>query len=174
MVKAYSFQIEAVWSDRQFTLSNYVASQVAGGATRNLLIRGVHLNLTEAQIREDMEHIHNLVIISVKFAQGNAYISTNSVQKASYARNCMRSRMPYKLMRIEYYPDECTDPLPKIQPFPKRDTPKPVKNLNPMANRFEMLLLEDETEDDSDGADNLTSCTPITRRVNWANNPIAV
>lgn len=155
-------------------LSNYIASQMANGATRNLLIRGVHPNLTEAQIREDMEHIHNLSIISVTFAQGNAYISTNSVQKASYARNCMRSRMPYKLMRIEYYPDECAEPLPRIQHFPRKETPRPVKKLNPMANRFEMLHLEDESDDGSDGTEDLTNCTPVTGRVNWASNAIAV
>ncbi|KMU90005.1 hypothetical protein CIHG_07688 [Coccidioides immitis H538.4] len=145
---------------------------VSNGASRNILIRGIHPNLTESQIREDMEHIHNLVIISVTFTQGNAYISTNSVQKASYARNCMRSRMPYKVMRIEYYPDECAEPLPRIQHMLRRETPRPAKKLNPMANRFEMLHLDD-SDADSDGTEELTSCASVTGGVNWA-NPIAV
>ncbi|WEW59090.1 hypothetical protein PRK78_004559 [Emydomyces testavorans] len=165
--------IEVSWSDRPFILSNYIASQISNGASRNILIRGVHLKLTEAQIREDMEHIHNLVIISVTFAQGNAYISTNSVQKASYARNCMRSRMPYKLMRLGYYPDECAEPLPKIQHIPKKEIPQPLRKLNPMANRFEMLHL-DESVDDSDGSEDLTSSTSVAGGVNWASAPFAV
>ncbi|KMP04483.1 hypothetical protein CIRG_04164 [Coccidioides immitis RMSCC 2394] len=164
--------VDVSWSDRQFILSNYIASQVSNGASRNILIRGIHPNLTESQIREDMEHIHNLVIISVTFTQGNAYISTNSVQKASYARNCMRSRMPYKVMRIEYYPDECAEPLPRIQHMLRRETPRPAKKLNPMANRFEMLHLDD-SDADSDGTEELTSCASVTGGVNWA-NPIAV
>jgi hypothetical protein len=151
-----------------------MAAQLANGASRNLVIRNVHPNLTEARIREDMEHVHNLVIISVTYTHGNAYISTNSVQKASFARNCMKSRIPYNSMRIEYAPDECAEPLPKIVPIPRREAPQPVKKLNPAANRFQMLNLDSADDDSDDNEEELTSCTSVAGGVSWANTGIAV
>lgn len=122
-------------------------------------------------IREDMNHIHNLIVVDVYFEHGNVYISTNSVQKASFARNCMMSRMPYRLMRIEYYPDECMEPLPLVRAPVKKEVQRPAKSLNPMANRFQMLNIED-TDDDSD--DDATS-HPVTfdRRAGWRDTTIA-
>ena len=147
-------------------------AQLSKGASRNLVIRGVHPNLTESRIRDDMEHIHNLIIISIIYGGGNAYISTNSVQKATFARTCMKSRVPYNSMRIEYYPDECSQPLPKIPIYPRKETPQKTKALNPMANRFQMLSC-DETEDESDGQDELTSCTSVRGRNSWATASVA-
>ena len=113
-----------------------------------------------------MEHIHNLIIISITYSEGNAYISTNSVQKATFARTCMKSRIPYNSMRIEYYPDECGEPLPKTTTYPPKEAPQQAKKLNPMANRFQMLSC-DETEDESDGQDELTSCTSVRGGNSW-------
>ena len=129
-------------------------------------------NLTEARIREDLEHIHNLVVISVAFDKGNAFISTNSVHNALFARSCMMSRLTYKGMRIDYYPDECAGPLPKIQYVPKREVPPPVKKLDPTVNRFQMLNLVG-AEDDSD-EDEMTSCTSLGGGISWADTSIAV
>ncbi|EFQ97736.1 hypothetical protein MGYG_00776 [Nannizzia gypsea CBS 118893] len=166
--------VDVSWSDRQYSLSSYLASQMANGASRNLIIRGVHPNITEAMIREDMKHIHNLIIVSLSFNHGNVYISTNSVQKATFARNCMMSRMPYRMMRIEYYNDECAGPLPKIKEATVKGPSRPAaKPMNPMANRFQMLHLDD-SEEDSDDRDDMESNGPLGDRISWRNNTIAV
>ncbi|KAI1908397.1 hypothetical protein LOZ64_005577 [Ophidiomyces ophidiicola] len=176
--KRYRFYIldkpvDVSWADRPFILSQYIATQISNGASRNILIRGVHPNVTEAQIREDMKHIHNLVIISVTFSQRNAYISANSVQKASYARNCMRSRMPYKMMRIEFYPDECAGSLRRSPPLRRKEASPQAKKLNPMANRFEILHL-DESDDDSDGLDRLKIYDSVPQGARWSDIAITV
>lgn len=59
------------------------------GATRNFIIRNIDPNHTEEAIRNDLEHIHNLVIIRVTFKGRNAHITTNSVHNAMYARTCI-------------------------------------------------------------------------------------
>lgn len=89
---ADEIKIEIRWSDRQFILAGHVANQVGSGATRNLVIRNRNPNLTEDVIRDDLEHIHNLVVINVTFKRSDAYISTNSVHNAMFARTCMMSR----------------------------------------------------------------------------------
>lgn len=61
-------------------------SKIHAGATRNIILHGVNPIITESLIRRDLDHIHNLVIISVRFEHGNAYISTNSVHNALFAR----------------------------------------------------------------------------------------
>ncbi len=71
----------------------YVGSQINTGATRNLLIRPCDARITEEMIRDDLSHIHNIVVVSVKFADGNCLIETNSVHNALFARNCMMSRL---------------------------------------------------------------------------------
>lgn len=175
------FQVDVSWSERQFSLSAYLSTQLSNGASRNLIIRNVHPNLTEAMIREDMKHIHNLIVVNVTFEHGSVYISTNSVQKASFARNCMMSRMPYRLMRVEYYPDECAEPLPKLPDTSKKEIQRPVKTLNPMANRFQMLNLEDSDEDsdkesdeESGEEDGMTDSTLLGGGITWRNTAVAV
>ncbi len=62
----------------------------------------------------------------------------------------MMSRATYKGMRIEWYPDECAQPLPKMQLAPKKENAQqPPKNPQPMVNRFQMLNI-DGTEDGSE------------------------
>lgn len=149
-------QVEASWGERQFYLPTHVGVKIYNGASRNLVIRGVNPNFTEDMIREDLDHIHNLVVISVTFARGDAYISTNSVHNALFARTCMMSRLPYKGMKIEYYPDECAEPLPKIRHAPRERQPPPAKKSNPATNRFQMLNLdgaEDDSGDEDDDAE---------------------
>lgn len=63
------------------------------GASRNLVIRGCDKRLTEDTIREDLDHIHNLVVVKVEFIGGNCHINLNSVHNAVYARQCMMSRL---------------------------------------------------------------------------------
>ncbi|KKZ63302.1 hypothetical protein EMCG_00285 [[Emmonsia] crescens] len=165
--------IEVTWSERQFYLPGLVAGKLANGASRNLVIRSVHPNLTESKIRDDLEHIHNLVVIDITFDKGNAYVSTNSVHNALFARTCMMSRLAYKGMKIEYYPDECAGPLPRVQNVPKKVVPPPpVKKAAPMANRFQMLNIDGA--DDSEEEDELTSGASLGGNINWANSSIAV
>ncbi|OJD17034.1 hypothetical protein AJ78_02829 [Emergomyces pasteurianus Ep9510] len=165
--------IEVTWSERQFYLPGLVAGKLANGASRNLVIRSVHPNLTESRIRDDLEHIHNLVVIDITFDKGNAYVSTNSVHNALFARTCMMSRLAYKGMKIEYYPDECAGPLPKVQYAPKKVAPSPpAKKAAPMANRFQMLNMDGA--DDSEEEDELTSSASLTGNMSWATSSIAV
>jgi len=85
-------QIDIRWNDRQFILPGHVANKIAVGATRNLVIHNRSPRHTEEAIREDLEHIHNLVVIKVTFNGPDAHISTNSVHNAMFARTCMMSR----------------------------------------------------------------------------------
>ena len=145
-------QIEVKWADRQYTLNKHITNKISNGATRNIIIHtALEKGLNEGCIREDMDHIHNLVIIDITFRQGDAYVSTNSVHNALFARTCMMSRAEYKGCKVEFYRDECDVPLPirtlegrnhAISSMPK--SRKPV-----IANRFDMLKIECG-EDDSD------------------------
>lgn len=85
-------QIFIKWADRHFILPGHVANKIAVGATRNLVIRRCSAHHTENSIREDMEHIHNLVVIKVEFVGGSCFVKTNSVHNAMFARTCMMSR----------------------------------------------------------------------------------
>ncbi|KAI7182352.1 hypothetical protein KC363_g8813 [Hortaea werneckii] len=141
----HSKRIEVKWADRQFRLNNHIHHKVLhAGATRNLIIRNARSHgLTAAQIRADLDHIHNLVIIDISFrpsspssssvaavaattttmggaATGSdaaaddddAYVETNAVHNALFARTCMMSRTGYKGCRIDFYPDQCAASLP--------------------------------------------------------------
>ena len=83
----------------------------AKGATREFVIRHGAETFTEAGIREHMEHIHNLFIISCDVVGDDIHIETNSMNNTFFAVNCMRSRKDYKGFRIETYPDRCNMPL---------------------------------------------------------------
>jgi hypothetical protein len=168
-------QAEVQWNERQFTLPGHVAGKIQGGATRNLIVRSIHPNITPERIREDLDHIHNLVVIDIKIQNGDALISLNSVHNSLFARTCMMSRGAYKGSRIEWYADECAQPLPKIQYVPKREpVSAPVKKTNTMVNRFQMLNIdgtETGSEDDDEG--DLTSYTTMTGGATWATSTVA-
>lgn len=109
----------------------HVANKISIGATRNLVIRNaLSKGLCENRIREDMEHIHNLVVVEVTFRNSDAYVSTNSVHNCLFARTCMMSRKDYKGLRIEWYPDECAAPLPQSTPQPRSQPPWKVPTTN--------------------------------------------
>jgi hypothetical protein len=112
--------------------------------------------LNECGIREDLEHIHNLVVISVAVSKGDIYISTNSVHNALFARTCMISRSLYKGLKIEWYPDECASPLPCIQekliaphhpPIPGAQLLSEVGKRNAKSSNLYALLDMDEAEE---------------------------
>ena len=144
------------WADRQFHLNGHIGNKIANGATRNVIIHSaVEKGLTEAQIRADMDHIHNLVIVDITFRNGDAYVSMNSIHNALFARTCMMSRSTYKGCKIEFYRDECDVPLPARTYVPKTVVPEPAKKKAAITNRFDMLNL-----DGSDGSSNEENRTP--------------
>jgi len=146
---ANALQIDVRWAERQFRMNGHVADKVATGSSRNLLIHNaVDRGHTEQSIREDMEHIHNLVVIDVTFRQNNALVCTNSVHNALYARTCMMSRSAYRGCKIEFVRDECDVPLPQRKITPVAITASARKPA-PMKNRFDLLNI-DGTEDGSD------------------------
>ncbi|KAL3416257.1 hypothetical protein V6000_000782 [Aspergillus fumigatus] len=148
-------RVEVSWNDRQFYLPPYVGSKIRNGATRNLVIHNVNSNITESIIRRDLDHIHNLIVITVKFKQGNAYISTNSVHNALFARSCMMSRGAYRGMRIGFYPDECAGLLSKLPSGPKREVqPSSIRSLS-ASNRFRLLSLDGSGDDDAENQETL-------------------
>jgi len=93
-----------------------------------------------------MEHIHNLVILDVKVKNADIYVSTNSINNACFARTCMISRREYKGLRVEWYPDECDGPLPKLQlqAVVTLKTDARRKSQNPYAPLF---VVEDDCND---------------------------
>lgn len=137
-------QLEVTWNNRQFYIPYFVRMRVENGATRNLVIFKVHSNITESSIRQDLEHIHNLVVIDVKFKDGNAYIFTNSVHNALFARSCMASRVKYRGMKIGFFADECAAPLSRVSRHWKGQSPGLVTSAPTASahNRFELLSLD--------------------------------
>lgn len=165
-----STQVDFVWNERQFVLLKHVANSISNGATRNLIIRNPTAEITEKRLREDLDHIHNLAIVYISFSQGDVTISLNSVNNSLFAKSCMMSRATYKGLRIEWAPDECSQPLPKALNHQKIEHAQaPKKKHHVPVNRFQMLMNQDGTEagseDDGMDASTLTelSSPPINR-----------
>ncbi|KAI1116124.1 hypothetical protein F5Y14DRAFT_408147 [Nemania sp. NC0429] len=159
-------RVSIKWADRQFILPGHVANKITTGATRNLIVRRCAAHHTEASIREDLEHIHNLIVIKVEFIGGSCYIKTNSVHNAMFARTCMMSRATYKGSKIEWDGDECDQPIevaPKTsaKSLPQRGAPaKPA--VAETRNRFDMLRLDDDDNNESDDKFDTSSEMPST------------
>ncbi|KAI7539209.1 hypothetical protein KC331_g9886 [Hortaea werneckii] len=198
----HSKRIEVKWADRQYRLNNHIHHKILHGATRNLIIRNARSHgLTAAQIRADLDHIHSLVIIDISFrpppslcpssnsaatataaagivrGDDDAYVETNAVHNALFARTCMMSRTGYKGCRIEFFPDQCATPLPVPAVF-SRSRDSRVGELDPqsqsqrkmmnkgrnargvvsagtamgggMGNRFELLKVGDGDDDEEE------------------------
>ncbi len=133
-------RVRVSWPERHFVLKAHVANKIERqGASRNLVVRKATSRHTENSIREDLEHIHNLVVIAVKFEGESAFIETNSVANAIFAQNCMMSRAKYKGFRIEFGVDECNVPTP-VKPVlvPSQVNTRQPKVEVPV-NRFSVL-----------------------------------
>lgn len=106
-------QVTVNWDDRQHHLSAYLVRQIyQNNASRNLVIRFANPDMTAADVRSDLEHIHGLEVVQITRRGSHLFISTNSVQHALTARYCMMSRFKYKGTKIEFYHDECDAPWP--------------------------------------------------------------
>ena len=155
-------------------MPTHVGHKIASGATRNLIIRSTHSEITPQRVRDDLEHIHNLVVVDLTVTHNrDMLISLNSVNNALFARTCMMSRGRYKGMKIEFYADECAESLPTPQLTPKKAnaTPESSKNTT-MANRFQMLNM-DGTEDGSADEDS-DDIPDFTKPAKWTTSAVAV
>lgn len=138
----------------QSHVSEHMSNKIAHGATRNIVVRGaVERKITADQIRDHLDHIHNLVVIDVKMNNGDAYISTNSINNAGFARTCMMSRLAYKGLRIEHFPDECAVPLPKPTVRAQAPTSFPRAKTVATANPYTVLDADGIEGTDSDESD---------------------
>ncbi|KAI3337057.1 hypothetical protein HD806DRAFT_475528 [Xylariaceae sp. AK1471] len=153
------------WADRHFILPGHVANKLAGGASRNMIIRRCGAQHTEDSVREDLEHIHNLIVIKVEFVGGSCYIKTNSVHNSMFARTCMMSRAKYKGSKIEWDLDECDQPFEVVQKTSVKSLPQrgpPAKTHTGTRNRFDMLRLDDDDNHESDDKFDTSSEMPST------------
>ncbi|KAK1750670.1 hypothetical protein QBC47DRAFT_393206 [Echria macrotheca] len=141
-------RIEVKWHDRQFVLPGHVASKISQGASRNLIIRRYDGRHTDESIREDLEHIHNLVVVKTEFTGGNCHVSLNSVYTAIFARMCMMSRSKYKGTKIDWDVDECAQPYAMPSPRARKVAIPNRKAATAISNRFQLLNLEDDEEDE--------------------------
>ncbi|KAK3333803.1 hypothetical protein B0T19DRAFT_440531 [Cercophora scortea] len=141
-------RIDIKWSDRQFILPGHVAGKIAMGASRNLVIHRYDNRHTAENIREDLDHIHNLVVVKVEFFGGNCYVGLNSVHNAIYAKQCMMSRFKYKGTKIEWDVDECAQPYVLPQPRARREFAQQPKGPSVIRNRFDLLNIDGDEEDE--------------------------
>jgi hypothetical protein len=129
------------WDERQSYLPGYLARQIdINGASRNLVIRFAQPEMTADAIREDLEHIHHLRVVNIRFEQEHVFIGTNSILQAITARTCMMSRLKYKTTKIEFYPDECGQFLAPPAPRSYDQKSLPAKSVGiRYTNRFNLL-----------------------------------
>lgn len=94
----------------------------------------------------------------------------------------MMSRAVYKGMRIEWYPDECAHPLPKMQYTPKKEPIQPAPKKSQPVNRFDVLNMDGTEDGDEDGSDEETAeapsladfSAPLNHRSPWNARVVAV
>lgn len=108
-----------------------------------------------------MEHISNLVIIDVQFRGNDAYLYTNSIGHATFARTCMMSRMEYKGCKIWFFDDECDVALPqrRVTSLPSVAAKHKVKKTT-LPNRFGLLNTEGTeagSDEENQDPDNVAS-----------------
>ena len=140
----------------------HTARLIQSGVTRNLVIRFPTPDLTADSIRQDLEHIHRLDVVSIDFVKGHAYVSLNSVHLALKAKSCMISRLKYKRTRIEHFPDECDQPLPAIprKPLSNMSNTLPTRAAKtPFSNRFDAIGWSSQTSCEDDES-SLISAAP--------------
>lgn len=172
-----SHRIDVQWNARQFPVPLHMANRIENGATRNVVIRGAARRLSEERVRRDMEHIHRLVIVEIAFRGRDLVVCANSVYTAAFMKSCMMSRRDYKGMRIDWFPDECADPLPlptvrRGPPIPALRRPRQARadqTRRDVSNMF-ALLEEDPSEcsDEASASDVCDLISPDGLPVNWA------
>lgn len=156
MINSNGVQVEVDWADRQFYPNTATYKRIINnGATRILRLCNAANQLNEQTVRDDMEHIHNLVILKVKMEGHDLIVHTNSIQGCGFARTCMMSRMPYRLLKLDFVPDKCAEPLPNRTRSQLFDAVRPTSQhqLKPQssANLYDILKSEDSEDDEEYG-----------------------
>jgi hypothetical protein len=143
-----------------------VESNQSPGASRILVLRNVPQSLTEERLRGDLDHIANLRIERIFRIDGGSSIqcNLNSICAALFARTCLRSRAFYKVCKVQFGVDACSQPLPDPRMGYSKDIhQKPSPPQQQRGNRY-ALFAEDggeEFENDSDiDAGSITTFTP--------------
>ncbi|KAK8172301.1 hypothetical protein BKA80DRAFT_318105 [Phyllosticta citrichinensis] len=135
-------RVSVDWAQTQFHIYGALAKKIKFGATRVLCLRNAVGFINEQRIRDDMEHIHNLVIVNIKPCGHDMFVECSSILAAEFARTCMMSRIPYRGFRIESFPDGCAqDPifLPGFTVSPAKDKSLPRRN-----NIYSVLALDED------------------------------
>ena len=148
-------RIEVYWDDKQHYMQAHTARRIHNnGATRNLVVRFPPPDTTPESIKEDLEHIDRLEIVSCEMKNGHAFISTNGVHHAVTAKTCMQSRRKYKHGRIDFYADECDQPLPDIvkKPYNKREHSPSKRKSNTISHMNRFALLNDADDEEFEDA----------------------
>ncbi|KAF1355648.1 hypothetical protein EJ07DRAFT_181988 [Lizonia empirigonia] len=148
-VYLHAKRLEFRWADRQFHVPPHVSNKIASGATRNLVVRGIAGKVSEEQIRDHLDHIHNLAVIDVYFKNADAHISTNSIHNALFAKTCMMSRTLYKGVRIDWGRDECAAPLPQPNMKARPPVMKIPSMALPLTNTYALLDTSSDIDSDS-------------------------
>ena len=102
-------------ASRQFVILRNILRQIQhDGASRILRLRNAPSSLTEERLCNDLDHITNLRFEKIVRLNGgrDLQINLNSVCAALFARTCLRSRAYYKVCKIEFGVDECSQALP--------------------------------------------------------------
>jgi hypothetical protein len=153
-------RIDVQWSNRRFTMPTPLSKKIAIGVTRNIIIRGAAWRISEDRIRSEMDHIDRLVIVDVTLHGSDAVVCTNSIHTAHFMKLCMMSRREYRGLRIEWFHDECADPLPlpavqrgpAIPALRKPRRHRAKGNTAESARNMFALLTEDPTESSDGGS----------------------
>ncbi|OTB08407.1 hypothetical protein M426DRAFT_263660 [Hypoxylon sp. CI-4A] len=99
------------WAKSPHVITNHIRNQILRGATRNIVIQNCNPRITEADIRNDLDHIYKLIVVDISFKDGNWHIQTNSIHSALFAKTCLCSREKYKDHTITWGTDECDGPI---------------------------------------------------------------
>ncbi|KAK7548250.1 hypothetical protein BKA81DRAFT_225042 [Phyllosticta paracitricarpa] len=135
-------RVSVDWAEFQFQIYGALAKKIKFGATRVLCLRNAVGLLNEQRIRDDMEHIHNLVIVNIKSCSHDIFVECSSILAAEFARTCMMSRIPYRDFKIESFPDGCAQHLVTRQKFTV--SPAKSKSLPRRNNIYSVLTLEND------------------------------
>lgn len=150
-------KISVEYAEKSFWTPKSVATRIEQGATRNLLIRGLDLDIDEDRLRADLDHIHNLAVVEIYPPKdGNGMVvSLNAIHLALFARTCLRSQIMYKKAQISFYPDKCTEsqipnPHKGFKPLGDKTNVRKLAKFDCLPrNRFQLLKISDEEDNET-------------------------
>ena len=135
-------------------------------------MRGIAGRVNEDQIRDHLDHIHNLVVVDITFKNGDAHISTNSIHNALFARTCMMSRSTYKGTRIDWASDECALPLPQLATRTRIPAVHASRMYLNLVNTYAILDTGSDIDSDSQTEPYMSNGICLNHN-DWANTAVA-